>query len=168
MTERDHEVDLAGYYPSAWPAECAGPRRQKVTRASGLRIQPGERLRATSRSYPGRLPVMFVRRGSSWIERTLATHDHDPGSALESMETATGLSQAAFATLALRDTETRAGCLLPDQWVALDEFLPLLGSLGSRRDARLLGSVKQREFRSLEALDAASRSEGSPCSERIG
>ncbi len=62
MTERDHEVDLAGYYPSAWPAECAGPRRQKVTRASGLRIQPGERLRATSRSYPGRWPVMFVHR----------------------------------------------------------------------------------------------------------
>ena len=62
MTGRDHVGRLAGYYPSAWPAECAGPRRQKITRAPGPNIQPGERLRVTSRAYPGRWPVMFVHR----------------------------------------------------------------------------------------------------------
>lgn len=64
MTERDHVSKLAGYYPSAWPAECGGPRRQKVTSAPGLRIAPGERLRAQTRVLDApRWPVMFVHRG---------------------------------------------------------------------------------------------------------
>lgn len=63
MTERDHVGRLAGYYPSAWPAECAGPRRQKVTRAPGLALKPGETLTARSRAMePGLWPVMFVQR----------------------------------------------------------------------------------------------------------
>ncbi len=63
MTERDHRSELSGYYPSAWPAECGGPRRQKVTRAPGLRLVPHERLRATTRMLDApKWPVMFVHR----------------------------------------------------------------------------------------------------------
>lgn len=49
MTERDHLSTLSGYYPSDWPAECGGPRRQKVTRTPGPGLKPGEKLVATTR-----------------------------------------------------------------------------------------------------------------------
>ncbi len=62
MTERDHTRRQSGYWPSAWPTECAGPRRQKIVASPGLDLQPGERLRATQRRTPGRWPVMFVQR----------------------------------------------------------------------------------------------------------
>ncbi len=64
MTARDHLLArLAGYYPSAWPAECGGPRRQKVTRAPGLAIGANEKLVAQTRELDGnRWPVMFVQR----------------------------------------------------------------------------------------------------------
>lgn len=63
MTALDYRSDLAGYYPSIWPAECGGPRRQKATRAPGLGLGPGDRLRATTRFMDdSRWPVMFVHR----------------------------------------------------------------------------------------------------------
>jgi hypothetical protein len=62
MTGIDAREHLAGYWPSAWPAECGGPRRQKVARSPGLSLQPGERLAATTLQYPGRWAVMFVQR----------------------------------------------------------------------------------------------------------
>lgn len=63
MTARDHLFPPPGYYPSVWPGECGGPRRQKVTRAPGLRLQPGEALAArTRRLDDDRWPVMFVLR----------------------------------------------------------------------------------------------------------
>ena len=63
MTERDYVSQPSGYFPSAWPAECGGPRRQKVTRAKGLALSAGERLKATTRMLGDDLwPVMFVHR----------------------------------------------------------------------------------------------------------
>src|SRR5690606_5849948 len=61
MTD-DCTMPLAGYWPSAWPAECGGPRRQKLARSPGLDLQPGERLRVITRRVPGLWPVMFVQR----------------------------------------------------------------------------------------------------------
>jgi hypothetical protein len=41
----------AGYYASPWPAEDAGPARlQAAGAASGLQLQPGQRLQSTSRN----------------------------------------------------------------------------------------------------------------------
>lgn len=62
MTERDPTRRLSGYWPSPWPTECAGPRRQKIVSSPGLDLRRGERLRAIHRRTPGRWPVMFVQR----------------------------------------------------------------------------------------------------------
>jgi hypothetical protein len=40
---------IPGHYPSPWPAEDGGPRRQLVPRAKGLGLRAGERLVATTR-----------------------------------------------------------------------------------------------------------------------
>ena len=59
----DINQPLEGYYPSHWPCECAGPRRQKLTTAPGLNLQPGERLVTTQRDMSEyRWPTMFVCR----------------------------------------------------------------------------------------------------------
>ena len=63
MTESDHAIRLSGYYPSHWPGECGGPRRQKVTASPGLDLQPGERLVSAHRVMDDQQwPVMFVLR----------------------------------------------------------------------------------------------------------
>ena len=63
MTASDYLSQISGYYPSAWPAECAGPRRQKIVSSPGLNIQPDEHLVGHARILePGRWPVMFVQR----------------------------------------------------------------------------------------------------------
>ncbi|MCH8815975.1 MAG: hypothetical protein IH957_12965 [Chloroflexi bacterium] len=62
MTELDRLGPISGYYPSAWPCECGGPRRQKAAVGPGLNLQPGEKLKATTRRLDGRWPVMFVQR----------------------------------------------------------------------------------------------------------
>lgn len=63
MTQRDHASRLSGYYPSRWPAECAGPRRQKLVASPGLDLQPGETLKATHRVLGNQQwPVMLVQR----------------------------------------------------------------------------------------------------------
>ncbi|MCH7578828.1 MAG: hypothetical protein IIB22_01140 [Chloroflexi bacterium] len=62
MTELDRVGPMPGYYPSVWPCECGGPRRQKSAAGPGLNLQPGDELRATMRECAGRWPVMFVQR----------------------------------------------------------------------------------------------------------
>lgn len=62
MTELDRSSTMPGYYPSAWPCECGGPRRQKTAAGPGLNLQPGDQLKATTRRLDGRWPVMFVQR----------------------------------------------------------------------------------------------------------
>lgn len=63
VTLADHDSDLPGYFASHWPCECAGPRRQKITRKPGLNIQPGERLLTTTRHMgENRWPAMLITR----------------------------------------------------------------------------------------------------------
>ena len=62
MTGLDRSGPIPGYYPSAWPCECGGPRRQKATAGPGLNLQPSETLQSTTLRIEGRWPVMFVKR----------------------------------------------------------------------------------------------------------
>lgn len=62
MTELDRSSTMPGYYPSAWPCECGGPRRQKTAAGPGLNLQPSDQLKSTTRKIEGRWPVMFVQR----------------------------------------------------------------------------------------------------------
>ena len=34
----DSNEKIKGYYDSPWPAECGGPRRQKIPRSPGLNL----------------------------------------------------------------------------------------------------------------------------------
>ena len=67
-TQLDYLVqNKPGYFPGgAWPAECGGPRRQKLvpTACPSLALRParGERLRSTTRRSGG-WAVMFIQRG---------------------------------------------------------------------------------------------------------
>lgn len=61
MTGLDAAGPIPGYYPSAWPGECGGPRRQKAPRSPGLGLKPGERLGSVSRNT-GEWNVMMVQR----------------------------------------------------------------------------------------------------------
>ncbi len=62
MTKLDRSETLDGYYPSTWPAECGGPRRQKLVGSPGPKVEPGERLLSTLRQTGG-WSVMLVQRG---------------------------------------------------------------------------------------------------------
>jgi outer membrane protein assembly factor BamB len=62
VTGLDRSSPIPGYYPSAWPCECGGPRRQKAAAGPGLNLQPNETLKSTTRHLEGRWPVMFVQR----------------------------------------------------------------------------------------------------------
>jgi len=66
MTELDRDGKLAGYYPSAWPVECGGPRRQKLVSSPGLALKDGERLLSTTRQMDG-WAVMQVQRAPGEI-----------------------------------------------------------------------------------------------------
>ena len=61
MTRLDREEKLAGYFPSVWPVECGGPRRQKLVSSPGLALKGNERLRSTVRQTNG-WAVMQVQR----------------------------------------------------------------------------------------------------------
>jgi hypothetical protein len=62
-TPLDCLAPLPGYYPSRWPCECAGPRRQKLIAGPGLDVGPNETLRAHRRQLDDRRwPAMFVLR----------------------------------------------------------------------------------------------------------
>jgi hypothetical protein len=59
-TPLDRAAFLPGYYPSPWPAECGGNRRQKAA-VGGLGAK--ERTPTVTTSINGRWNVMMVRRG---------------------------------------------------------------------------------------------------------
>ncbi|MEM7139916.1 MAG: hypothetical protein AAF548_02720 [Actinomycetota bacterium] len=60
-TELDHLGPIPGYWPSPWPVECGGPRRQKVVGLPGPDLQPGDALTSTVREIDG-WPVMTILR----------------------------------------------------------------------------------------------------------
>ena len=60
ITPIDRAAPLPGYYPSPWPVECGGNRRQKAA-AGGLHAKGAEAQVTTS--INGRWNVMAVRRG---------------------------------------------------------------------------------------------------------
>ena len=60
ITPLDRAAPLPGYYPSPWPVECGGNRRQKAA-AGGLHARGAEAQVTTS--INGRWNVMAVRRG---------------------------------------------------------------------------------------------------------
>lgn len=59
----DYRERLSGYYPSVWPLECGGPRRQKLVGSTGIDLRPGERLTSTTRDMGG-WAVMMVQRAA--------------------------------------------------------------------------------------------------------
>ena len=59
-TALDRATRLPGYYPSSWPVECGGNRRQKAS-AGGLQAR-GATPDVTT-SINGRWNVMMIRRG---------------------------------------------------------------------------------------------------------
>lgn len=61
MTELDYRTRLSGYYPSTWPVECGGPRRQKLVGSPGLGLELGGSLASTTRDMGG-WSVMLVQR----------------------------------------------------------------------------------------------------------
>ena len=61
MTLLDSEKIIEGYYDSPWPAECGGPRRQKIPRSSGLNIKEHEVISQVTRAN-GEWNVMMVLR----------------------------------------------------------------------------------------------------------
>jgi len=61
MTALDYRTCLPGYFPSTWPVEGGGPRRQKLVGSPGLALQPGESLASTTRDMAG-WAVMLVQR----------------------------------------------------------------------------------------------------------
>ncbi|HZA77562.1 MAG TPA: hypothetical protein VE623_14360 [Acidimicrobiales bacterium] len=78
VTALDTVDRLAGYYPSLFPAECGGPRRQKALHGRGLGILDGESLDLTLRDTE-RWNVMFLWRdpGELYLHSTspvAATH----------------------------------------------------------------------------------------------
>ncbi|MEX2245185.1 MAG: hypothetical protein WEC75_00705 [Dehalococcoidia bacterium] len=70
---------MAGYYAGIWPAECGGPRRQKIAAQGGLAVSADERLAATPRDT-GRWNVMFVWRDESelYLHGTMPPADPHP------------------------------------------------------------------------------------------
>ena len=61
MTAIDSAKNISGYWPSHWPAESGGPRRQKITSSAGLNLQTGETLDSTVRETDG-WAVMTIQR----------------------------------------------------------------------------------------------------------
>ena len=57
----DSNEKIKGYYDSPWPAECGGPRRQKIPRSPGLNISNGEHFSQKTRAN-GEWNVMMVLR----------------------------------------------------------------------------------------------------------
>ncbi len=85
------------------------------------------------------------RRDGQLIRLSRTTVDHGPGSALDSMEAATGLSLAAFALLALSG-EKRRGCLFPEAWADPGDFLTLLSKSGERAASPLVSEVREESL----------------------
>ena len=61
---------LAGYWPSPWPGEDAGPRRRQAPHGTeGLKIADGERLEVTSRDAFGVTMVVLREPGEVYVLR---------------------------------------------------------------------------------------------------
>ena len=87
MTELDTIDRVPGYYPSRFPAECGGPRRQKAPHTVGLGIQPDETLSVTLRDT-GRWNVMFLWRDDDelYLYSTSPVGDSDPYGLIERVD----------------------------------------------------------------------------------
>jgi hypothetical protein len=59
-TSLDREARLPGYYPSSWPVECGGNRRQK---AAAGRLDAKDAVPMVTTSVNDRWNVMIIRRG---------------------------------------------------------------------------------------------------------
>ncbi len=89
MTGLDRAGPLPGYYPSPWPVECGGNRRQKAA-AGGLNAQ-GAEARVTCRN-DDRWHVMTIRRapGEIYVGGTMpAWHGPEPYGWLQKLDPAT-------------------------------------------------------------------------------
>ncbi len=64
MTGIDRQAPLPGYYPSPWPVECGGNRRQKAA-AGGLHARGATSRITTVRN--GRWNVMMIRRAAGQL-----------------------------------------------------------------------------------------------------
>jgi hypothetical protein len=62
----DSSAPIAGYYDSPWPAECGGPRRQKIPRSPGFGLNGRQRLHQITRRN-GEWNVMMVQRAPGEI-----------------------------------------------------------------------------------------------------
>ena len=60
-TDLDYLDVIEGYWPSPWPVECGGPRRQKVVSVPGPALGPSETIDSTIRKIDG-WPVMTILR----------------------------------------------------------------------------------------------------------
>ena len=63
-TSKDRESSLPGYFPSGWPVECGGNRRQKAA-PGGLHARDAEPI--ATRRIDGRWSVMVIRRADDEI-----------------------------------------------------------------------------------------------------
>src|SRR5262249_22415211 len=79
IDRRDVSERLLGYWPSAWPVECGGNRRQKAVRGPGLDLREDDHLTATVRDT-GRWNVMFVQReeGELYLHGTTCARQPEP------------------------------------------------------------------------------------------
>ena len=68
----DRREQHPGYWPSRWPVECGGNRRQK---AASTRLDAGERASFTNRAN-GRWNVMIVERelDELFLQGTMAAY----------------------------------------------------------------------------------------------
>ncbi len=72
-------------------------------------------------------------------EVLITSNDHEAGSAIDTMEAATGLSQAAFFLQAIDRTKSREpGCHFPEAWSDPDRFLRDLAKFGDRTSADII------------------------------
>mgnify|MGYP006230021691 FL=1 len=75
-TGLDHVDILQGYWPSPWPVECGGPRRQKVVSVPGPAIGPSETIASTIRQIDG-WPVMTILRDPGEVYLLVGGGLHD-------------------------------------------------------------------------------------------
>ena len=72
----DHVDILQGYWPSPWPVECGGPRRQKVVSVPGPALGPSETIASTIRQIDG-WPVMTILRDPGEVYLLVGGGLHD-------------------------------------------------------------------------------------------
>ena len=73
----DSAGPIASYFDSPWPAECGGPRRQRVPRSAGLGIGNSTKLRQHSRTN-GQWNVPAVLRAPGEVYLLYTNHLASP------------------------------------------------------------------------------------------